>query len=109
MNIIGRTYHVSSLKTNKHALPRKPLLNQGRSDFQFGFCICFIVDLLMQHREFCCVSLIGGSWRTWKTNQILGTHIPWHLEQRLDFQNKGSLRAIIKLIPDTDEMAFAWT
>ena len=76
MNTIERSYYVSGLKTYKHSLPRRPQLNKGRSDFQSGFCIRFIVNLLMQHREFCCLSLIGGSWRTWKTNQILGTHIP---------------------------------
>ena len=43
--------------------------NQGRSDFQYGVCKCFIIDLLMQH-EFVCVNEIGRSWRTWKMNQI---------------------------------------
>ena len=40
------------------------------SDFQFGSCKCFIIDLLMQP-NFCCVNLIGRSWRTSKMNQII--------------------------------------
>jgi hypothetical protein len=49
-------------KINKHALPITKL-NRGRFDFQSSFDICFIVDLLMEHK-FCCVNLIGRSWRT---------------------------------------------
>ena len=40
-----------------------PLLIRGRFDFESDFCICFIIDLLMQH-EFRCVNLHGRSWRT---------------------------------------------
>ena len=32
------------------------------------------LDVLMQHK-FCCVELIGRSWRTRKTNQITATHL----------------------------------
>ena len=38
---------------------------KGSPIFNPVFCICLIVDLLMQH-EFCCVNLIGRSWRTQK-------------------------------------------
>ena len=37
---------------------------KGNLIFQFGFCICFIVDLLMQC-EFRCANLISGNWRTY--------------------------------------------
>ena len=33
-----------------------------RGGLKPGFCICFIVDLLM-HCEFCYVNIIGRSWR----------------------------------------------
>ena len=39
-------------------------------EFQSGFGKCVNIDLLMQH-NFCCGNLIGRSWRTWKTYQIL--------------------------------------
>ena len=35
---------------------------------------CFIKDFLMQHM-FCCVSLGGRSWRTWRINRIALTHL----------------------------------
>ena len=65
MNIIRRTY-ASDWKFNDHKL------NQGRSNRQYDFRICFIVDLLMQHKP-CSVNLISRSWRTWKMNQTTPT------------------------------------
>ena len=67
MNTIKRT-HVSGSEINKHAFPIT-ITKLGTSDFQSNFCTCFIADLLMQH-GFCCVHLIGRSWRTWKANHI---------------------------------------
>ena len=45
--------------------------NQTRdtSRFQPGFCLCFIVDLLVQHNLHH-TNLANKNWRTWKTNQI---------------------------------------
>jgi hypothetical protein len=73
MNIIGRTY-VSSEEVNKHVPPIIIIPKSGRSDFQFGICRCFIVDLLMQHKS-CCVHVIDGSWERMK-HQSKDTHIP---------------------------------
>jgi len=46
----------------------------GRSDFKFDFCICFTVDLLMQH-ELRCVNVISRISRTWKSNRITSTYL----------------------------------
>ena len=52
------------------------VLNWERCDLQFGFCICIIVYLLMQHK-FCGVSPMDRSWRTWKMKQITPTYLRW--------------------------------
>ena len=64
VNAMGRTY----VRIRKHS--SLPQLNHGRSKV----CWCFIMDLLMQHK-FCCVDLIGRSWRTWKTNWFTPTYL----------------------------------
>ena len=62
INIVERTY-VSTQEINNHKQIKGGLILQS------GFCICFIVDLLMQHK-LCCVNMIDRSQTTWKTNQI---------------------------------------
>ena len=47
-------------ETNIHALSIIVVNSKGRSGFQTGSCMCFIVDLLMQY-ECCCVHLTGRS------------------------------------------------
>jgi hypothetical protein len=75
VSTIGRD-SVSTLEIKKHALPIT-ISNQGRSNFQYDFCRCFIVDFLLQC-EFCCVDLIGRSWRTRK-KELHDTHILYHM------------------------------
>jgi hypothetical protein len=69
-----------SISRNQQTCTRLPSLNQVKPRFRK----CFIKDLLTQH-EFCCVNLIGRSWRTWKCN----THIPYTLF--CGRANRGSL------------------
>jgi hypothetical protein len=57
--------------TNMHV--RQPYLNQGRSNFQFGFYICSIIYLLTQ-LEFCCVNLIDASRRKRKRKRKKHPH-----------------------------------
>ena len=47
---------------------------RGGPLFKLVVCVSFIVDSLMRH-EFCCVNLLGRSWRTVKTNQITPTYL----------------------------------
>ena len=47
---IGKSY-VSNQEISKHALP-KTITNQGISDSQSSFCICFIIDLLCNRSFF---------------------------------------------------------
>ena len=63
-------------RNQQHAL-LITITNQGRSNFQFDFCICFIIDMLLQC-DFCCVNLIGRSWRTWK-EELHDTHMLYHV------------------------------
>jgi len=77
----GLMYHIKK-STNMHF--QQPQLNQGRSNFQSDFHICFIVDLLVHH-ESCCVHPIDkSSRRTWKTNQITPTYLGCSIQQRWD-------------------------
>ena len=54
---------------------REAKLDQERSNFQSGFCICFIVDLLMQHK-FGCLNPINRSWRTLTPQPYIGCPYP---------------------------------
>ena len=78
-----RITYASSQEINKMHF-NMTIAKFGRSDFQSNFCICFIIDLLMQH-DLCCINLIGRSWRTWKTNQTTPANIytlgPLHISQ----------------------------
>ena len=78
-------------ETNRHVLPIT-ILKQRRSDF----CRCFIVDSLMQH-EFCCVNLIGKSWRTWKMNHITPTCLGHPAFLSLKAQLGGWMLAILEV------------
>ena len=79
LNTIGRTC-VSNYDINKHAL-MMTITKFGPGNLNFNplfFGRCFVLDLLMHH-EICCVELIGRSWRTWKTNQITPTDLPYFM------------------------------
>ena len=68
----GEPMHLFKKSTNMHF--NITIAKFGRHDFQTTFCICFIIDLLMQH-DLCCVNLIGRSCRKMK-NEPNNTHIP---------------------------------
>ena len=51
------------------------ITDRGRSDILFDSCLCFIVDLRMQHKFHCMNLIIGRNGRTYK-NEPNNTHIP---------------------------------
>jgi hypothetical protein len=62
-------------KINKPAFPIT-ITKLGEVWFPTQFCICFIVDLLLQHM-FCCVNLTGIKLENMKCDPN-NTHIPYN-------------------------------
>ena len=66
-----------------------------RFNFQSDSWWCFVVDLLMQHKLWCCVNLIGRSWRMKNKlnyNHINFTYTHTHTSSPLPYHQRSRIK-----------------
>jgi len=77
-NIIKTRYSIqmgmNMCTQQSHTYDNLNQINLKEVRFSICFCLCFIIDLLMQHK-ICCVNLIGRSRGTYNMYQITSTYL----------------------------------